>query len=148
MSSRRVARHAKLARDGRRAKSGGSAWESNPASPRKRGATDFEDREGHRAPFTSEKNCIPDGRVGVIAECGLRVAELLRNADRGLRTYSGNADCGCRIMRRGIRNQSELRNQSALRSRNPQSIRNPQSAIRSALLAFDQPNVARARPLL
>ena len=32
---------------------GGSAWESNPASPRERGATDFEDREGHRAPFTS-----------------------------------------------------------------------------------------------
>ena len=32
---------------------GGSAWESNPAPPRKRGATDFEDREGHRAPFAS-----------------------------------------------------------------------------------------------
>ena len=36
------------------AKVGGSAWESNPASPRLRGATDFEDREGHRAPFTSD----------------------------------------------------------------------------------------------
>jgi hypothetical protein len=33
---------------------GGSAWESNPAPPRERGATDFEDREGHRAPFASE----------------------------------------------------------------------------------------------
>ena len=32
---------------------GGSAWESNPAPPRWRGATDFEDREGHRAPFAS-----------------------------------------------------------------------------------------------
>ena len=41
---------------------GGSAWESNPASPRERGATDFEDREGHRAPFTSvgrQCNCGP-----------------------------------------------------------------------------------------
>ena len=37
------------------AKGGGSAWESNPASPNQRGATDFEDREGHRAPFTSER---------------------------------------------------------------------------------------------
>src|SRR5439155_5374637 len=27
--------------------------ESNPAPPRERGATDFEDREGRRAPFTS-----------------------------------------------------------------------------------------------
>ena len=34
---------------------GGSAWESNPAPPRERGATDFEDREGHRAPFTSTR---------------------------------------------------------------------------------------------
>jgi len=33
--------------------SGGSAWESNPAPPREQGATDFEDREGHRAPFAS-----------------------------------------------------------------------------------------------
>ena len=32
---------------------GGSAWESNPASPRERGAADFEDREGHRTPFAS-----------------------------------------------------------------------------------------------
>jgi hypothetical protein len=32
---------------------GGSASESNRASPRERGATDFEDREGHRAPFAS-----------------------------------------------------------------------------------------------
>jgi hypothetical protein len=32
---------------------GGSAWESNPASPREQGATDFEDREDHRAPFAS-----------------------------------------------------------------------------------------------
>jgi len=32
---------------------GGSAWESNPAPPREQGATDFEDREGHRAPFAS-----------------------------------------------------------------------------------------------
>ena len=32
---------------------GGSAWESNPAPPRWRGATGFEDREGHRAPFAS-----------------------------------------------------------------------------------------------
>src|SRR5437660_3037016 len=40
------------------AKAGGSAWESNPASPRERGATDFEDREGHRAPFASDAiNC-------------------------------------------------------------------------------------------
>ena len=36
------------------AKAGGSAWESNPAPPRERGATDFEDREGHRAPFASK----------------------------------------------------------------------------------------------
>src|SRR6516164_10433649 len=34
--------------------SGGSASESNRASPRVQGATDFEDREGHRAPFASE----------------------------------------------------------------------------------------------
>ena len=39
-------------RDGRPG-SGGSAWESNPAPPRQRGATGFEDREGHRAPFAS-----------------------------------------------------------------------------------------------
>jgi len=40
------------------AKVGGSAWESNPASPQLRGATDFEDRESHRAPFASAKcNC-------------------------------------------------------------------------------------------
>ena len=32
---------------------GGSAWESNPAPPRWRGATGFEDREDHRAPFAS-----------------------------------------------------------------------------------------------
>ena len=32
---------------------GGSASESNRASPREQGATDFEDREGHRAPFAS-----------------------------------------------------------------------------------------------
>ena len=32
---------------------GGSAWESNPARPLSRAATDFEEREGHRAPFTS-----------------------------------------------------------------------------------------------
>jgi hypothetical protein len=38
---------------------GGSAWESNPASPRERGATDFEDREGHRTPFASGHNCNP-----------------------------------------------------------------------------------------
>src|SRR6267142_2120945 len=65
-----MARHPKLAHDGRRAKDGGSAWESNPASPNKRGATDFEDREGHRAPFTSE------GIVLRIAECGLRTARV------------------------------------------------------------------------
>jgi hypothetical protein len=34
---------------------GGSAWESNPACPQLREATDFEDREGHRAPFASGK---------------------------------------------------------------------------------------------
>ncbi len=35
-------------------RSGGSAWESNPAPPRWQGATGFEDREGHRrAPFAS-----------------------------------------------------------------------------------------------
>ena len=49
-----------------RAKVGGSAWESNPASPRKRGATDFEDREGRRAPFTS---------VGSQCNCGLLLSE-------------------------------------------------------------------------
>jgi len=49
-----------------RATVGGSAWESNPAPPRERGATDFEDREGHRAPFTSEKIVLR------IEECGLR----------------------------------------------------------------------------
>jgi hypothetical protein len=38
-----------------RESNGGSAWESNPASPLERGATDFEDREGHRAPFTSAR---------------------------------------------------------------------------------------------
>jgi hypothetical protein len=32
---------------------GGSAWESNPPFPREREAADFEDREGHRAPFAS-----------------------------------------------------------------------------------------------
>jgi len=35
---------------------GGSAWESNPAPPQTRGATDFEDREGHRAPFASVRD--------------------------------------------------------------------------------------------
>ena len=34
---------------------GGSAWESNPACPQLREATDFEDREGHRAPFASKE---------------------------------------------------------------------------------------------
>src|SRR5207245_951733 len=53
-----------------RAKVGGSAWESNPASPNQRGATDFEDREGHRAPFTSRKIVVRD----LIAECGLACA--------------------------------------------------------------------------
>jgi hypothetical protein len=38
---------------------GGSAWESNPAPPRERGATDFEDREGRRAPFASGNPCTP-----------------------------------------------------------------------------------------
>jgi hypothetical protein len=33
---------------------GGSASESNRASPREQGATGFEDREGHRAPFASD----------------------------------------------------------------------------------------------
>ena len=95
-----------------RAKVGGSAWESNPASPRKRGATDFEDREGHRAPFTSRKIVLR------IADCGLRI-------DCGMRT----ADCGL------IADQSEI---------------NPQSAVRNprCFLAFDQPDVARARALL
>ena len=37
---------------------GGSAWESNPASPRERGATDFEDREGRRTPFTSTRSVM------------------------------------------------------------------------------------------
>ena len=37
---------------------GGSAWESNPAFPQTRGATDFEDREGHRAPFASVAHTI------------------------------------------------------------------------------------------
>ena len=43
---------------GRSMAGGGSAWESNPASPRERGATDFEDREGHRAPFASTELSI------------------------------------------------------------------------------------------
>jgi hypothetical protein len=43
---------------------GGSAWESNPASPRERGAADFEDREGHRTPFASGGQQLPgdDGK--------------------------------------------------------------------------------------
>ena len=51
-----------------RIESGGSAWESNPASPRWRGATDFEDREGHRAPFASGSSSVTDDAV---AETGL-----------------------------------------------------------------------------
>src|SRR5437762_11703313 len=114
-----------------RAKVGGSAWESNPAAPRKRGATDFEDREGHRAPFTSEKNCIPDGRVGVIAECGLRVAELLRNADRGLRTYSGNADCDVASCgaESAINRNSAINPHYAVPIHNQSATGNPQSAV-------------------
>jgi hypothetical protein len=42
---------------------GGSAWESNPASPGERGATDFEDREGHRTPFASRNNSIADRSI-------------------------------------------------------------------------------------
>ena len=34
-------------------RSGGSAWESNPAFPQSGKQTGFEDREGHRAPFAS-----------------------------------------------------------------------------------------------
>ena len=60
--------------------SGGSAWESNPAPPRQRGATDFEDREGHRAPFASINRRVPvilvhgggDGRGAVTHQAGLR----------------------------------------------------------------------------
>src|SRR2546430_10222330 len=90
-------------------KVGGSAWESNPASPRKRGATDFEDREGHRAPFTSRKIVLRIADCGWRIDCGMRTAEL-------------------------IADQSEI---------------DPQSAIRSPKgLAFDQPDVARARALL
>ena len=43
---------------------GGSAWESNPAPPRQRGATDFEDREGHRAPFASPEATSRRIRLG------------------------------------------------------------------------------------
>ena len=43
---------------------GGSAWESNPAPPRWRGATDFEDREGHRAPFASSTRLRAGRRRG------------------------------------------------------------------------------------
>ena len=46
-----VAGCARIARFTRRC--GGSAWESNPASPLSRRANGFEDREGHRAPFAS-----------------------------------------------------------------------------------------------
>src|SRR5438093_12127361 len=42
-----------------RAEVGGSASESNRASPREQGATDFEDREGHRAPFASPTRIVP-----------------------------------------------------------------------------------------
>jgi hypothetical protein len=53
---------------------GGSAWESNPASPREQGATDFEDREGHRTPFASESIVARDG-----VEHGIRIAEILEH---------------------------------------------------------------------
>lgn len=42
---------------------GGSAWESNPAPPRWRGATGFEDREGHRAPFASVRDPSSHGAL-------------------------------------------------------------------------------------
>lgn len=47
---------------------GGSAWESNPAPPRWRGATGFEDREGHRAPFASTRNVTIIAREARISQ--------------------------------------------------------------------------------
>jgi len=51
---------------------GGSAWESNPAPLLSQGATDFEDREGHRAPFASEAaaRCGRGDRLGLCAARG------------------------------------------------------------------------------
>ena len=49
-----------------RAKAGGSASESNRASPREQGATGFEDRESHRAPFASATDCrLPEGGLQI-----------------------------------------------------------------------------------
>src|SRR5206468_10917907 len=82
----RVACQPKLAVLRHRAKAGGSAWESNPAPPRERGATDFEDREGHRAPFTSEKIVLR------IEECGLRaIADSSESAIRNPQTQVRSA---------------------------------------------------------
>src|SRR5687768_838742 len=57
---------------------GGSAWESNPASPLSRRATGFEDREGHRAPFASPLS-LPLYRIG--CSRGRRLQDQPRVAD-------------------------------------------------------------------
>ena len=54
---------------------GGSASESNRASPREQGATGFEDREGHRAPFASEE-IVDWRRAEVQIDCRLQIPEL------------------------------------------------------------------------
>src|SRR5947207_2864949 len=82
----RVACQAELAVVEVSSEAGGSAWESNPARPRERGATDFEDRQGHRAPFTSEKTVLR------IEECGLRaIADSSESAIRNPQTQVRSA---------------------------------------------------------
>ena len=56
---------------------GGSAWESNPAPPLWRGATGFEDREGHRAPFASA------GKLSLMAATRVAGNPTMRSARVG-----------------------------------------------------------------
>jgi len=68
---------------------GGSASESNRAPQRQRGATDFEDREGHRAPFASASyfRLRSDGAFK-IADRGLIAESILRTADQSFTPQS------------------------------------------------------------
>ena len=108
-----------------RVRVGGSAWESNPAPPRGRGATDFEDREGHRAPFASES---PLPR---------RMARLEGDAPSEV-TAVPEAECPrrCNEARLGPRGERQA-GQPVL----PTGFRNP-------TLTFDQADFAGARTLL
>jgi hypothetical protein len=63
----------------RHAPSGGSASESNRASPRLQGATGFEDRESHRAPFASTSDCrLTGGRLRIGCRPQSEICNLTR----------------------------------------------------------------------